>query len=77
MIARALKATKKLQDVSNTDSIISTFSDAKDIHASLRLGVAFATSKGLVIGNAGKFNPKSNASRAEAAVILYRLFNYK
>jgi hypothetical protein len=30
----------------------------------------------IMIGNAqGKLNPKGNATRAEAAIVLYRLFN--
>jgi hypothetical protein len=76
MIARALKVTHNLQDVKNADEIVGKFADASDIQSSLKAGVAFAADKGLVFGNAGKFNPKSNATRAEAAVILYRTFNY-
>jgi hypothetical protein len=76
MIARALKVTNKLNDVADPDAIVKKFTDAGDIISSLKAGVAFAADKGLVFGNAGKFSPNANATRAEAAVILYRTFNY-
>ncbi|WP_310829928.1 S-layer homology domain-containing protein [Paenibacillus pedocola] len=75
MISRAVKA---LKPAATTDATaLSKFSDAAKISASLKDGVAFAASNNLVIGNAGKFNPNATATRAEAAVIIYRTMNFK
>ncbi|WP_157794002.1 S-layer homology domain-containing protein [Paenibacillus donghaensis] len=75
MISRALKSIKP--DAATSSSSLSQFSDANKIAASLKDGVAFAASNKLVIGNAGKFNPNNTATRAEAAVIIYRTINFK
>lgn len=75
MISRAVKSINPATTTNVT--AISQFSDAAKISASLRDGVAFAASHNLVIGNAGKFNPNDTATRAEAAVIIYRTINFK
>ncbi len=75
MISRAVKALKP--DATTGASALSQFSDAAKISASLKDGVAFAASNNLVIGYAGKFNPNNTATRAEAAVIIYRTMNFK
>ncbi|QSF44122.1 S-layer homology domain-containing protein [Paenibacillus tianjinensis] len=75
MISRAVKALKPAATADAT--ALSKFSDAAKISASLKDGVAFAASNNLVIGNAGKFNPNATATRAEAAVIIYRTMNFK
>lgn len=75
MIARAVKSQNP--DAATSVSSLSQFSDAGKIAASLKDGVAFAASNNLVIGNAGKFNPNNTATRAEAAVIIYRTINFK
>lgn len=75
MIARAVKSINPAATTNVT--AISQFSDAAKISASLRDGVAFAADHNLVIGNAGKFNPNDTATRAEAAVIIYRTINFK
>ncbi|MEK3697492.1 S-layer homology domain-containing protein [Paenibacillus sp. FSL R10-2199] len=75
MISRAIKSVNPAANTSA--SALSKFSDAAKISASLRDGVAFAASNNLVIGNAGKFNPNNTATRAEAAVIIYRTINFK
>ncbi|WP_235191895.1 S-layer homology domain-containing protein [Paenibacillus sp. FSL R7-277] len=75
MIARAVKSQKP--EAATNVSSLSKFSDAGKIAASLKDGVAFAASNNLVIGNAGKFNPNNTATRAEAAVIIYRTINFK
>lgn len=76
MISRAVKSVKGLTEATPT-SALNSFSDASKIAASLKDGVAFAASHNLVIGNAGKFNPNNTATRAEAAVIIYRTINFK
>lgn len=75
MISRAVKSINPAATTNAT--AISQFSDAAKISASLRDGVAFAADHNLVIGNAGKFNPNDTATRAEAAVIIYRTINFK
>ncbi|NOU82470.1 hypothetical protein GC101_26745 [Paenibacillus sp. LMG 31459] len=75
MISRAVKSVNPAATTSAT--ALGQFSDAAKISASLRDGVAFAASNNLVIGNAGKFNPNNTATRAEAAVIIYRTINFK
>ncbi|MNO41463.1 Endo-1,4-beta-xylanase A precursor [compost metagenome] len=76
MIARAVKAVNPEATAGDASSL-TKFSDAAKIAASLKDGVAFAASHNLVIGNAGKFNPTNTATRAEAAVIIYRTINFK
>jgi len=77
LIARALQVTKGFSEVKDIDAALANFSDAGKIPSSLKAGVAFAASKNIVIGTNGKFNPNDNASRAEAAVIVYRALNAK
>lgn len=76
MIARAVKSVNSAATAGDASSL-TKFSDAAKIAASLKDGVAFAASHNLVIGNAGKFNPNNTATRAEAAVIIYRTINFK
>lgn len=76
MIARAVKSVNAAATAGDASSL-TKFSDAAKIAASLKDGVAFAASHNLVIGNAGKFNPNNTATRAEAAVIIYRTINFK
>lgn len=75
MIARAVKSVNPA--ATSDATALSKFSDAAKISASLKDGVAFAAKNNLVIGNAGKFNPNDTATRAEAAVIIYRTMNFK
>ncbi len=77
MIARGLKAVKGVEDVKDVDVALAGFSDAGKIVSSLKAGVALAASKNIVIGDNGKFRPNDNATRAEAAVIIYRAINAK
>lgn len=77
MISRAVKVSQQLGDVENVDGALSQFGDADKIAASLKSGVAFAASNNLVIGSGGKFNPNNQATRAEAAVMIYRTMNFE
>lgn len=77
MVSRALNNVHNLKDTVNTSAELQQFSDAGSINASLQSGVAFAAKHKLVIGNDGIFQPNANASRAEAAVIIYRAINFK
>lgn len=77
MIARALKITKGAQDVADVNAALANFKDASSIGAALKAGVAFASKNEIVIGNNGKFSPNASATRAEAAVMIYRAVNFK
>ncbi|RIX45882.1 S-layer homology domain-containing protein [Paenibacillus nanensis] len=70
MIARALQA-KGFEEVADVEGALEIFSDAGSISDALKAGVAFAASNGIVQGNNGKFAPNDNATRAQAAVIIY------
>lgn len=76
MIARALKVSRGAADVADVNAALKGFADAGNINATLKDGVAFAASHNIVVGNAGKFLPKNNATRAEAAVIIYRALKF-
>lgn len=77
MIARALKLTTGAKDVADQAAALKGFADAAKINPSLTAGVAFAASEGIVIGSNGKFLPNGKATRAEAAVIIYRAVNFE
>lgn len=76
MIARALKVSQGASNVADVNAALKDFADAGKINASLKDGVAFAATHKIVVGNAGKFLPNNNATRAEAAVIIYRALNF-
>ncbi|WP_159882499.1 S-layer homology domain-containing protein [Paenibacillus puerhi] len=74
--ARALTSVKDIAAVKDADAALKGFVDSEDIHASLKAGVALSASAGIIIGEEGdKFNPNANSTRAQAAVVIYRLLN--
>lgn len=76
MAANGLTKVLNYKDVSNVDSVLAKFNDASGIQAFAKSSVALLTDEGIVQGKtASKFDPKGYASRAEAAVIIYKLFN--
>ncbi|WP_271755183.1 S-layer homology domain-containing protein [Cohnella sp. JJ-181] len=77
MIARALKVTQDLKDIDNVEAALSVFKDANKIGSAFRSSVAWAAASDIIIGANGKFLPNDNATRAEAAVIIYRALNFK
>lgn len=69
IIYRALQiAGRKTQ----TDASINRFEDENEISQWAKAAVLKLQAAGIVSGADGRFNPKSDATRAEAAVILYR-----
>jgi hypothetical protein len=76
MIARAVKAVHGTEDVADVEAALAGFSDAGQISPSLKKSVAFVASHKIVVGSNGKFAPNSNATRAEAAVIIYKAFKF-
>ncbi|RJE83611.1 S-layer homology domain-containing protein [Paenibacillus sp. 1011MAR3C5] len=75
MITRALQLVNGSKDVADVDAALAVFSDAAQINETLKAGVAFAADKEIVVGNNGKFDPIASATRAQAAVIIYRAIN--
>ncbi len=74
--SRALTKVKSYKAVETVDTALAAFTDADQVNTSLKAGVAFAAEQALVVGqDAGKFNPNAATTRAEAAVVIYRLLN--
>lgn len=63
-----------LIDNERIESLFSEYMDTDDISSWAREGVAYAIENSIMTGGSkGKFNPRGNATRAEAAVVLKRL----
>ncbi len=74
IIARALEAAGSKLEAAGPE-YLAGYSDAGRINAYARDAVASLTKAGLVEGSGGKVNPKSLATRAQLAVIIYRMLN--
>lgn len=75
MIYRAL-ALKEQHTLTTSDVSLSGFSDREQVSAYAEKGIVTLIAAGLVQGNAGRLEPLRSTTRAEAASILYRVFNY-
>jgi len=56
------------------NKVLTKFSDGNTISQWAEEGAAIAVHNEIIKGSNGKFNPKSNATRAEVAVMLFRLY---
>jgi len=75
MAARALIAAGEASAVSNAASYVSKFSDADQVLPGLEEGIALMVREGLMQGvPGGAFQPNSYATRAQAAVMMYRIW---
>jgi len=75
MVARALKLTNKIT-TTGTFEDIQTFNDASQVASYAIEGVATLIKEGIVQGTTDNLiNPHGNATRAETAVIVYRIYN--
>lgn len=74
LAARAMRMVNKLKSAGNgTD--LDKFTDHSEV-ADYAVGeVAAMTGEGLVTGSNNAINPLGNATRAEAAVLIYRMYN--
>jgi len=73
--ARGMRLVSKLSDKSNLNTVLS-FGDKDNIADYALNDVAAMIEAGVIAGNPdGTINPTGNATRAEAAVIMYRLLN--
>lgn len=74
MTANVLVKLEGYNAVTTPANSLKKFPDAAAVHASLQPGVALIAEEGIVVGDAkGNFNPKANATRAEAAVIINKI----
>jgi len=74
MTARAIKTAKKNWLVKD-DSALDKFTDSTKISAYAREAVSEMVASGIIVGTGKTINPKGNTTRAEAAAMLYKLFN--
>ena len=61
----------KGKDMSKTDDL-SKFSDKNKVASYAKTAVKWAVANGVITGSGGKLNPKGNATRAEAASMIYK-----
>ena len=73
MTAKALKLAKGLEDGTSAD--LAGYADAGKIKNYAQASVAALVKSGIIVGLNGRINPLSNTTRAEAAVIMYKLYN--
>jgi len=73
MTARALKISKGLEEGTLSDLV--SFADSNKVSDYAKDSVIAMIKSGIVTGSAGNIYPTDNTTRAEAAVIMYRLFN--
>ena len=73
MTARALKLAKGLND--GLESDLASFADQNKVSGYARSSVAALITTGIIKGAGSYIYPLNNATRAEAAVIMYRLYN--
>jgi|GEM_PF-2360876 len=74
MVARALKIANKIT-TTGSYADISRFNDASEVADYAVESIAILVKEGIIVGNPNNtINPKGNATRAETAVILYRVY---
>lgn len=71
LAARALKAAGKTDMGTGTE--LAAFTDSSEIAAYARESVGRITAAGIIIGSGNRIDPKGLTSKADAAVILYRI----
>lgn len=74
LCARALKASEVIK-AQGSAADIQKFSDKTDVASYAVESIASMVKEGIVTGNGDILNPQGNATRAETAVIMYRIFN--
>lgn len=72
-VSRAMKLAGKKLDESSSD--LSMFSDSDEVAPYALASVAQLVKEGIITGSNGRVNPKGTATRAETAVIMYRILN--
>jgi endo-1,4-beta-xylanase len=72
MVYRALMSEGKIEDVSFD---LSEYNDAQSISSYASEAVATLSAMGILNGSNGSFRPNDAITRAEAAVLIYRVMN--
>ncbi len=75
LTARALEISGKLKPVQETSTILDQYSDKAGIAVYAVESTATLVSEKLITGSEGRLNPVGHTTRAEAAVLLYRIYN--
>jgi hypothetical protein len=74
VIAYRLYMNKSKAMDSNQEGLLKySFIDENEIDDYAKDAIKFLSSKGIMVGDGERFNPKALATRQEAAVVLYRL----
>lgn len=74
MVDKALKITGKLSIIGDA-SDLAGYSDADKIASYAQASVANLIKDGIILGSGTCINPLGNATRAEVAVLVYRIYN--
>lgn len=74
LTTNALKIAEKISSP-GTKGDVERFSDKEQITSYAVEGVATLVKEGIVVGSGDIINPKGNASRAELAAIIYKIYN--
>jgi hypothetical protein len=75
LTARVLNTVKKLK-VQGSAKDLNIFRDKNDVSNYAIESAATLVKEGLIVGNANRLKPKTMMTRAEAAVLLYRIYNF-
>jgi len=74
LITRALIVSGKISSEGTAD-VIANYTDKDQVASYAVNGVATLVREGIVVGSNNTINPKGNASRAELAAIVYKIYN--
>lgn len=74
LTTRALTKSKDLKGL-DSSSVLDKFKDKEDIAEYAKESMATLVSEGLINGSGNNINPRNNTTRAEAAVLLYNIYN--
>lgn len=78
MAANALRQVLDYSDVEKMNESLKKFKDAADVKSYFKASVALMAEEGIINGKgAGSFDPNGKSTRAEAAVIIYKMFNLR
>lgn len=74
LITKALIVSGKISSEATADAI-ANYNDKNQVASYAVNGVATLVKEGIVVGSNNTINPKGNASRAELAAIVYKIYN--
>ena len=74
MAAGAMEAAGKIKDDADI-SVLSAYTDSASISSYAAASVAALIKNGIIEGDDSLINPGGNTTRAETAVVIYRIYN--